>query len=60
MPPFLTGYSEAEALEMTVLVSRLTIAGAFDLPKERMNSMFPDIKPIKMREFLINTWKDEA
>ncbi|GCB18895.1 isoflavone reductase homolog P3 [Aspergillus awamori] len=60
VPPFLTGYSEAEALEMTVLVSRLTIAGAFDLPKERMNSMFPDIKPIKMREFLINTWKDEA
>ncbi|OJZ91581.1 hypothetical protein ASPFODRAFT_123349 [Aspergillus luchuensis CBS 106.47] len=60
VPPFLTGVSEEEAREMTVLVSRLTIAGAFDLPKERMNALFPDIKPVKMREFLINTWKDEA
>ncbi|GKZ38900.1 hypothetical protein AbraIFM66950_011450 [Aspergillus brasiliensis] len=58
VPPFLTGYSEEEAQEMTVLVSRLTIAGAFDLPKERMNAMFPDIKPVKMRQFLLDTWKE--
>ncbi|PYH32688.1 uncharacterized protein BO87DRAFT_398541 [Aspergillus neoniger CBS 115656] len=60
VPPFLTGLSEEEAWELTVLVSRLTIAGAFDLPQERMNALFPDVKPIKMREFLINTWKDGA
>lgn len=54
-----TGYSSEELKEMTVLVSRLTIAGVFDLPHEnRLNKRFPDIKTTKIKDFLQNTWKD--
>ncbi|RAK96772.1 uncharacterized protein BO80DRAFT_391028 [Aspergillus ibericus CBS 121593] len=60
VPPFHPGMSEEEVRETTVLVSRLTIAGAFDLPKERMNTKFPDLKPVKLKEFLIDAWRDQA
>ncbi|PYI07711.1 NAD(P)-binding protein [Aspergillus sclerotiicarbonarius CBS 121057] len=59
IPPFHPGTSEEEARETAVLVSRLTIVGAFDLPKERLNTKFPDLKPVKLREFL-QAWRDEA
>ena len=61
VPPMPSGvpYSAEELREMTVLVSRLTVAGVFDLPVEqRMNSRFPDLRPIKVKEFLLNAWKD--
>ncbi|KAL4891803.1 hypothetical protein BDV59DRAFT_59015 [Aspergillus ambiguus] len=57
MPPNVP-YSAEELRSMTALVSRLTVAGVFKLPMEqRMNSKFPEIKPIKLREFLLNSWK---
>ncbi|PYH91823.1 NAD(P)-binding protein [Aspergillus ellipticus CBS 707.79] len=59
VPAIPAGYSEEEAQEMTTLVSRLTISGAFDLPQQRLNSKFPDIHPVKVREFL-KVWRDEA
>ncbi|EAU37814.1 predicted protein [Aspergillus terreus NIH2624] len=61
VPPMPSGvpYSADELREMTVLVSRLTVAGVFDLPVEqRMNSRFPDLRPIKVKEFLLKAWKD--
>lgn len=61
VPPMPSGvpYSAEELREMTVLVSRLTVAGVFDLPVEqRMNSRFPDLRPIKVKEFLLKAWKD--
>ncbi|KAL5365863.1 hypothetical protein BJX96DRAFT_20264 [Aspergillus floccosus] len=52
-------YSAEELREMTVLVSRLTVAGVFNLPVEqRMNSRFPDLRPIKVKEFLLKNWID--
>ena len=60
VPPFHPGTSEEETRETAVLVGRLTIAGAFDLPKERMNTRFPDLKPVKLRDFLISAWGNEA
>lgn len=51
------GYSEEEITEVTALVSRLTVNGVFNLPKEnRLNSVFPDVKPIAMKKFLENSW----
>ncbi|OJJ96615.1 hypothetical protein ASPACDRAFT_54484 [Aspergillus aculeatus ATCC 16872] len=58
VPAIPEGYTEEEAHEVTVLVSRLTIAGVFDLPVEgRLNARFPGIKPVKMKEFLVDAWK---
>ncbi|PYH49127.1 uncharacterized protein BP01DRAFT_352646 [Aspergillus saccharolyticus JOP 1030-1] len=55
VPP---GYTEEEAHEVTQLVSRLTIAKVFDLPIEgRLNARFPDIKPLRMKEFLERAWR---
>ncbi|PWY74336.1 nmrA-like family protein [Aspergillus heteromorphus CBS 117.55] len=59
VPAIPDGYSEEEAREMTALVSRLTISGAFDLPQERLNGRFPDLKPIKVREFL-DVWRGKS
>ncbi|KAE8150359.1 NmrA-like family protein [Aspergillus avenaceus] len=56
--PAETGYSAEELQETTALVSRLTIAGVFELPVEgRLNSLFPDIKTTKIKDFFQNTWK---
>lgn len=50
-------YAEDEVYETTVLVSRLTIAGVFDLPKSgRLNTRFPDIQTKDLRSFMINSW----
>ncbi|PLB47427.1 NmrA-like family protein [Aspergillus steynii IBT 23096] len=58
MPPGCP-YSEDEVYEMTVLVSRLTIAGVFDLPKiGRLNDRFPDISTKKLRDFMRDAWKE--
>lgn len=54
-PPMPSGveYPTDEVKEVTALVSRLTVNGVFDLPKEnRLNERFPEIKPTKMKEFL--------
>ncbi|KAE8370008.1 NmrA-like family protein [Aspergillus caelatus] len=56
--PANTGYSAEELKETTALVSRLTIAGVFDLPREnRLNARFPDIESTKLKDFLQNTWE---
>lgn len=52
-------YSEEELKETTALVSRLTVNGVFQLPKEnRLNDLFPEIRPITMREFLEKYWRN--
>ncbi|EAW14289.1 uncharacterized protein ACLA_073240 [Aspergillus clavatus NRRL 1] len=52
-------FSSQDAQELTALVSRLTIAGVFQLPAEgRLNDKFPDIRPVKMRQFLQAAWAD--
>ncbi|OGM51146.1 nmrA-like family protein [Aspergillus bombycis] len=52
-----TGYSAEELKETTALVSRLTIAGVFDLPREnRLNARFPDIETTKLEYFLSKAW----
>ncbi|KAJ5788369.1 hypothetical protein N7457_003359 [Penicillium paradoxum] len=49
--------SSAEELkEMTALVSRLTVNNVFRLPNDRLNTRFPAVKPIAMREFLQKAW----
>lgn len=51
-------YPVEELKETTALVSRLTVNGVFDLPKEnRMNARFPDVRPITMKEFLEKAWR---
>lgn len=51
-------YPEDELKETTALVSRLTVNGVFDLPREnRLNDRFPDVQPITMREFLEKAWR---
>ncbi|KAJ5778246.1 hypothetical protein N7520_001492 [Penicillium odoratum] len=46
-----------ELKEVTALVSRLTVYGVFQLPKEnRLNAQFPDVRPITMRELLEKCW----
>ncbi|KAB8222854.1 hypothetical protein BDV33DRAFT_200992 [Aspergillus novoparasiticus] len=52
-----TGYSVEELKETTTLVSRLTIAGVFDLPREnRLNARFPDIETTKLKALLEKAW----
>ncbi|KAJ5949581.1 hypothetical protein N7454_001165 [Penicillium verhagenii] len=47
-----------ETKEMTALVSRLTVSGVFQFPKEnRLNAQFPDVCPMRMRELLEKCWK---
>ncbi|KAJ5747947.1 uncharacterized protein N7511_009643 [Penicillium nucicola] len=53
-------YSTDELKETTALVSRLTINNVFQLPGNRLNAQFPEIKPIKMREFLHKAWKQNS
>ncbi|KAJ5480850.1 hypothetical protein N7539_006744 [Penicillium diatomitis] len=49
--------SQKELEEMTALVSRLTVNGVFDLPKEnRMSDRFPQVRPMKVKEFLGQCW----
>jgi hypothetical protein len=44
---------------LTAMLSRLTITGLFKLPAEnRLNDRFPDIQPVKMKQFLQDAWKD--
>lgn len=53
-----TDYPEDELKEVTALVSRLTVNGVFDLPKEnRLNERFPEIKPTTVKEFL-EIWRN--
>jgi hypothetical protein len=57
--PAETGYTIEELKETTALVSRLTIAGVFNLPAEdRLNARFPEIETTKIKDFLHNAWKD--
>ncbi|KAJ5543186.1 hypothetical protein N7535_005615 [Penicillium sp. DV-2018c] len=49
--------SSDELKEMTALVSRLTVSDVFSLPGDRLNARFPEVKPMKMREFLYKAWK---
>ncbi|KAJ5860808.1 uncharacterized protein N7529_008118 [Penicillium soppii] len=48
--------SSDEIKEMTALVSRLTVNNVFQLPKDRLNAQFPEVKPVTFREFLQNAW----
>ncbi|OGE48738.1 hypothetical protein PENARI_c026G06160 [Penicillium arizonense] len=52
--------STDELKEITALVSRLTINNVFKLPGDRLNAQFPEVKPIKMREFLHKAWKQHC
>lgn len=48
-----TDYPADELKEVTALVSRLTVNGVFQLPKEnRLNERFPEAKATKMEDFL--------
>ncbi|GFF44751.1 isoflavone reductase homolog P3 [Aspergillus udagawae] len=61
IPPMPEGnpYSPEDLQEMTALVSRLTIAGVFKLPDQnRLNDRFPDLQPVKMRQFLQDAWRN--
>ncbi|KAF7169732.1 hypothetical protein CNMCM5623_002384 [Aspergillus felis] len=61
IPPMPEGnpYSPEDLQEMTALVSRLTVAGVFKLPDQnRLNDRFPDIQPVKMRQFLQDAWRN--
>ncbi|KAF9891637.1 hypothetical protein FE257_003648 [Aspergillus nanangensis] len=59
MPPSVP-YSEEEVREMTALVSRLTVRGAFNLPvQERLNCKFPDVHPVNIKDFLQGAWKSQ-
>ncbi|KAF4762481.1 hypothetical protein HAV15_007231 [Penicillium sp. str.  len=49
-------YSSDELKEVTALVSRLTVNNVFQLPGDRLNTRFPEVKPITMRQFLRNAW----
>ncbi|KAF7718070.1 Uncharacterized protein PECH_002406 [Penicillium ucsense] len=49
--------SQKELQEMTALVSRLTVNGVFDLPKDnRMSDRFPQVRPMKVKKFLRQCW----
>lgn len=48
--------SPDELKEVTALVSRLTVNNVFDLPKDRLNSRFPEVKPLTVRELLRTAW----
>jgi len=50
-------YPMDELKETTALVSRLTVNGVFDLPREnRLNDRFPDVRPVTIKEFLGKAW----
>ncbi|KAJ5920571.1 hypothetical protein N7516_011429 [Penicillium verrucosum] len=49
-------YSTDELKEATALVSRLTVNNVFQLPGDRLNTRFPEVKPVTMRQFLHNAW----
>lgn len=52
------GYTQEEITEVTALVSRLTVNGVFELPKEnRLNALFPDVQPVTMRKILEDSWR---
>ncbi|CAG7953457.1 unnamed protein product [Penicillium olsonii] len=51
--------SSDELKEVTALVSRLTVNNVFDLPKDRLNDRFPEVKPLTVREFLHNAWNQK-
>jgi hypothetical protein len=53
-------YPVDELKETTALVSRLTVNGVFDLPKEnRLSDQFPNVRPITMKEFLEKAWRSQ-
>ncbi|KAJ5579973.1 uncharacterized protein N7459_005958 [Penicillium hispanicum] len=59
VPPMPDGTegSPEELQEITALVSRLTVNGVFDLRREEnLNTLFPEVKPITMKEFLEKAW----
>ncbi|OQE39051.1 hypothetical protein PENCOP_c007G02323 [Penicillium coprophilum] len=49
-------YSSNEVKETTALVSRLTVNNVFRLPGDRLNTRFPEVKPVTMRKFLHSAW----
>lgn len=52
--------SPEELKEVTALVSRLTVTGVFDLPKEdRMSDRIPEVQPVKLKEFLEQCWVEK-
>jgi hypothetical protein len=61
VPPMPSTMGSPEELkEITALVSRLTVAGVFDLPKEnRMNDQFPEVRPVKFKEFMAKCWGEK-
>lgn len=52
--------SPDELKEITALVSRLTVNNVFDLPKDRLNSRFPEVKPLTVRELLRTAWSPDS
>jgi hypothetical protein len=58
VPPMPSAMGSPEELkEVTALVSRLTVSGVFDMPKEdRMSDRFPEVRPVKIKKFLENCW----
>lgn len=61
VPPMPSTMGSPEELkEVTVLVSRLTVAGVFDLPKDnRMSDRFPEVRPVKFKEFMAKCWVEK-
>ncbi|CEJ55394.1 hypothetical protein PMG11_01655 [Penicillium brasilianum] len=61
VPPMPSTMGSPEELkEVTALVSRLTVAGVFDLPKEnRMSDRFPEVRPVKFKEFMAKCWVEK-
>lgn len=52
--------SPEELKEITELVSRLTVAGVFNLPKDnRMSDRFPEVRPVKFKEFMAKCWAEK-
>ncbi|KAJ5170503.1 uncharacterized protein N7500_003286 [Penicillium coprophilum] len=49
-------YSSNEVKETTALVSRLTVNNVFQLPGDRLNTRFPEVKPVTMRKLLHSAW----
>lgn len=61
VPPMPSTMGSPEELkEVTALVSRLTVAGVFDLPKgNRMSDRFPEVRPVKFKEFMAKCWVEK-
>lgn len=53
-------FSSDELKELTALVSRLTVNNVFDLPKDRLNRRFPEVKPLTVRELLRTAWNPNS